>query len=195
MSILVTDPLILGLVTFLAGLLVAKTVALLQSRVSAKESKANDRLLRSLDADLRVANKNLAKVNEELQGANEELDSTKGTIAELQALVDERAKAIEETNAALKRECEKTNSLRTDLSLRAEETIRAEVHARQAEVELSVVKAGTTAVHDEIDRLAAERHELTGRLHQLEDEMAREKPTEDDRREEAFELDEPLIDF
>lgn len=195
MSILVSDPLILGLLAFLSGLLVAKLVTFLQSRGSVKESRANDRLLRSLEADLRVANKNLAKANEELQGAGQELDSTKGTVAELQKLLDERAKVVEETNAALKRECQKTNSLREDLSVRAEETIRAEVQARQAEVELSVVQAGTTAVHEEVDRLAAERHELTGRLHQLEDKMLREKSSEDDRREEKLDLDEPLIEF
>ena len=195
MSILVSDPLILGLLAFLSGLLVAKLVTFLQSRGSVKESRANDRLLRSLEADLRVANKNLAKANEELQGAGQELDSTKGTVAELQKLLDERAKVVEETNAALKRECQKTNSLREDLSVRAEETIRAEVQARQAAVELSVVQAGTTAVHEEVDRLAAERHELTGRLHQLEDKMLREKSSEDDRREEKLDLDEPLIEF
>jgi chromosome segregation ATPase len=195
MSILVSDPLILGLLTFLAGLVVAKISTFLNTRGTVKESSANDRLLRSLEADLRVANKNLAKVSEELHGTKGELDSTQGTVAELQTLLDERAKAIEETSAALKRECEKTNSLREDLTVRAEETIRAQVHARQAEVELSVVKAGTTAVHEEIDRLAAERHELTGRLHQLEDKMRREKSSEEDGREETFELDEPLVGF
>ena len=196
MSIFVSDPLILGLVTFLAGFLVAKIVGSSRSKdTEAKESTANDRLLRSLEADLRVANKSLAKMKDELHDTTEELSSTNGTVAELQKLLEERAKAIEETGEALKQECEKTNTLRQNLSIRAEETIRAEVHARQAEVELSVVQAGTTAVHDEIDRLAAERHELTGRLHQLEDQMLREKPPEDDRREEKLDLDETLVDF
>ena len=195
MSILVSDPLILGLVTFLAGFLVAKIVASAHSKeAETKETTASDRLLRSLEADLRVANKNLAKLKDELHETTEELSSTNGTVVELQKLLEERAKAIEETDEALKRECQKTNSLRQDLSIRAEETIRAEVHAGQAEVELSVVKAGTTAVHDEIDRLAAERHELTGRLNELEDEMLRDKPSEDGRQEEKLDLDEPLVD-
>jgi chromosome segregation ATPase len=195
MSTLVSDPLVIGLLSFLAGLLLAKTLSFLHTRTTERESGANDRLLRSLDADLRVANKNLAKANEELDSTNQALESANGTVANLQALLLERAKAVEEANTLLKRECAKTNSLRQNLSGRAEETIRAEAYARQIEVELSVVKAGTTAVHDEVDRLAAERHELTGRLQQLEDEMLREKLTEDDRREEKLELDEPLFDF
>jgi len=196
MSIVISDPLMLGLLAFLAGFLVAKILAFLHSKGSVeKESTANDRLLRSLEADLRVASKSLAKVKDELHDTSGELDSTKGTVADLQKLLDDRAKAIEETKEALKRECEKTNSLRQDLSVRAEETIRAEVHARQAEVELSVVKAGTTAVHDEIDRLAAERQELTGRLQRLEGEMLQEELPENERREEQLDLEEPIIDF
>ena len=195
MSILVSDPLILGLLAFLAGLVVARILTLLAARATEKESRANDRLLRSLEADLRVANKTLAKATEELCSTNEELESANVTTADLQTVLDERTKEVEETHTLLKRECVKTNALRENLSGRAEETIRAEAHARQMEVELSVVKAGTAAVHEEVDRLAAERQELTGRLHRLEDEMVREKSAEDDRREEKLELDEPLLDY
>ena len=195
MSILVSDPLILGLLAFLAGLLVARALAFLHAKTTEKESRENDRLLRSLEADLRVANKASANADEELRGANEELESANATVADLQTDLDQRTKQVKETNTLLKRECLKTNGLREDLSGRAEETIRAEAHARQIEVELSVVKAGTTAVHEEVDRLAAERQELTGRLHRLEDEMLRERSAQDRRQEEKLELDESLLDY
>lgn len=193
MSNLVNDPRVIGVLTFLAGLLVAKTVARARSRSTEKDSRANDRLLRSLEADLRVTKKNLAKTDEELQSTNVELQTANQTVADLNKLVEERAKEVEEAKELLKSECEKTRSLREDLSGRAEETIRAEVYARQMEVELSVVKAGTSAVHEEVDRLAAERQELTGRLRQLEDEFLSVEADDDDGLEESLDLDEPLI--
>lgn len=192
---LVTEPLVVGGLAFLAGSFVARFLLFLQTRKSEKESTSNDRLLRSLEADLRVANKNLEKANEELQSSKDELDSVKATVVELQALLEQRNNELEETSNMLKSECAKTHALREDLSNRAEDTIRAEVHARQMEVELSVVKAGSSAVHEEVDRLAAERQELTGRLRQLEDEFLRAELDDEDEDglEEPLDLDEPLI--
>ena len=190
---LVSDPRIAGLLAFLAGLLVGKAVAFSRSKATEKDSRSNDRLLRSLEADLRVANKNLAKTNEALQSTSVDLESANATVSDLKKLVDERTKEAEENQELLRSECEKTRSLREELSGRAEETIRAEVYARQVEVELSVVKAGTSAVHEEVDRLAAERQELTGRLRQLEDEFLRAELDDEEGLEESLDLDEPLI--
>jgi len=169
------------------------------------ESTTVDRQVRSLEADLRVSNKNLKKSDEQLNASKEELATVTATLTDIQAALDERTKELAEANQQLRDECGKTHSLRQDLSGRAEETIRAEVHARQVEVELSVLKAGTTAVHEEVDRLSAERQELTGRLRQLEDEflgasaldeeILAGKSLEEEERKEQDGLDELLIDF
>lgn len=164
-----------------------------------------DRRVRGLEADLRVTNKNLTKSDEQLNASKEELAALTGTLKDIQSALDERTKELEEAKQQLRTECGKTNSLRQDLSGRAEETIRAEVHARQAEVELSVLKAGTTAIHEEVDRLSAERQELTGRVRQLEDEflgnsaldeeILAEKELEEEEQKEQGGLDKLLIDF
>ena len=195
MSNLFTDPRIVGLLAFIGGLLVARTSAFLQSKANETEATASDRRVRSLEADLRVANKNLEKANEKLQKSDDELESVNGVLVDVQAALEERTKELEESKALLKNECGKTDSLRVNLSGRAEETIRAEVHAREVEVELSVLKAGSSAVHEEVDRLAAERQELTGRLQQLEEEFLRVEEMDEDRPKDNPDLDEPLIDF
>jgi hypothetical protein len=54
--------------------------------------------------------------------------------------------------------------LRRELTTRAEAKIRAEAHAKAVETELSVMEAGSSAMHDEVERLAAERQDLTDQL-------------------------------
>jgi chromosome segregation ATPase len=202
---LVDDPRIVGFVALLGGFLFARIFASRSKKSSDTESTTMDRQVRSLEADLRVTNKNLKKSDEQLNASKEELAALTGTLTDIQAALDERTNEFEGAKQQLRDECGKTNSLRQDLSGRAEETIRAEVHARQVEVELSVVKAGATAVHEEVDRLAAERQELTGRLRQLEDEFLGDsaldeeilagKALEDEEHKEQGGPDELLIDF
>ncbi len=58
------------------------------------------------------------------------------------------------------------------------------------ETELSVVQAGSEAVHDEIGRLAAEREQLTKRLEALQAGLDHDSNTSDDSpRTETFALD------
>jgi hypothetical protein len=64
----------------------------------------------------------------------------------------------------------KVNKLRRTLTDRAEETIRANAKARDSETELSVLKAGASAMYDEVDRLESEQKELTNRLQVLDEE-------------------------
>ena len=160
-----------------------------------------DRRLRGLEADLRVANKNLQKSDDKLQETKEKLSEVNDTLTDVQETLKDRTRELEETKQLLRAECEKTQSLREDLTGRAEETIRAEVHARQMETELSVLKAGASAIHEEVDRLSAERNELTGRLQELEDELLPAEALEEDPskkeqpKKKQPKLDEPLIDF
>ena len=82
----------------------------------------------------------------------------------------ERDQKIERLRESLHDECAKTQGLRHELTNRAEETIRASVRVKDAETELSVARAGSDAVLEQIQRLAAEREELTGRLRALQAE-------------------------
>lgn len=199
------DPRIIGFIAFLGGMLFARLFSSRSKKSKEKEATDADRMVRGLEADLRVANKTLKKSEEKLDATKDELKTVSASMMEVQNSLDERTKELEETQELLSNECRKTNSLREDLSGRAEETIRAEVHARQVETELSVLKAGTSAVHEEVDRLAAERQELTGRVRQLEDEflspealldegLKDQGPRDEGQTDEPV-LDEPLVDF
>lgn len=179
------DPKYIGLAAFFGGLLVARIFGSGKSKTKEEETTAIDRRVRSLEADLRVSNKNLQKSKEKLEAAREEIKSLHATVTDVQAALDERTTELEETREALQAECRKTQSLRQDLTGRAEQTIRAEVHARQVEVELSVLKAGATGIHEaQADRVCEEPPELTSRLSQLEDEFLAVEAMEEEEQQE-----------
>jgi len=176
-------PLVLAATAFLAGYVLAKLGALISGRRGKKGPEAasdRDRHLRALEAELRVAKRKL----EESEQAQEVWKAERGELtAEIESQRDEAAThevQLQDLQSQLVDECSKTQTLRTELSSRAEEGIRAQVALRDMETELSLAQVGSEVVRDEIDRLAAEREELTDRLnslrHQLNEEEANEKP-------------------
>lgn len=132
----------------------------------------HDHRIRALEADLRVAQRKAEEAELAIERSREEAES-------LRARADADSKARAERDAEFERlqksladECAKTQKLRQELTDRAEETIRASVRVKEAETELSVARAGSDAVLDQIRKLAAEREELTGRLKALQAEAA-----------------------
>ena len=71
---------------------------------------------------------------------------------------------LDAANDAVRFESKKVNELRRELTARAEAKIRAEARAKAVETELSVMEAGSTAMQDEVERLAAEREDLSDQL-------------------------------
>jgi chromosome segregation ATPase len=176
-------PLVLGAVAFLAGYVLAKLGSLLGRRRRPKapgEMSERDHRLRSVGAELRVAQRKL----EESEKAEKDWKIERGELtAEIEALRDEAAThevQLQDLRGQLVDECSKTQTLRSELSSRAEESIRAQVALRDMETELSLAQVGSEVVRNEIDRLAAEREELTGRLdslkQQLDEEEAQDEP-------------------
>jgi chromosome segregation ATPase len=176
-------PLVLGAVAFLAGYVLAKLGSLLGRRRRPKvpgEMSERDHQLRAVEAELRVAQRKL----EESEKAEKDWKVERGELtAEIEALRDEAAThevQLQDLRGQLVDECSKTQTLRSELSSRAEESIRAQVALRDMETELSLAQVGSEVVRDEIDRLAAEREELTGRLdslrQQLDEEEAQDEP-------------------
>lgn len=169
MSKLFEMPLVLGTLCFVAGYALAKLGAVFGRKTpETRDSTERDRRLRSLDAELRVAQKKLQEAETGIAAR----DRTVGELrAELDALRDETTtfeQRTEDLRSQLHDECEKTQRLRTELRERAEHSIRTEVQLRDVQTELSLAQAGSDAVHDEIERLAAEREELTNRLKALQ---------------------------
>lgn len=175
-------PLVLAAVAFLAGYVLATIGSAIsgRGRKSPEEKSERDRRLRALEAELRVAQRKL----DESGQAEETWRADRGELmAEIESLRDEAAThevQLQDLQSQLQDECSKTQTLRTELSSRAEEGIRAQVALRDMETELSLAQVGSEVVRDEIDRLAAEREELTDRLnslkHQLDEEEAADQP-------------------
>jgi chromosome segregation ATPase len=168
MSTLFRDPLVMGGAAFVAGWLVAKMAAYLGDKTSGEDVIARERQIRGLEAEIRVTNKAVEKTDQELAELRVELQTASSAVESYETILETRSEEIEKYKLELRDECKKTDSLRNDLGGRAEETIRAEVQARDMRVELSLIQASSTAIYDEIDRLSAEREELTGRLRKLE---------------------------
>lgn len=165
--------LIFGVIGLLGGWAVGRVASWLGNRKAgdaAGGDKAQHRI-RALEADMRVAQRKAEEAELALERQREEMD---GLRRDLQARSDELAARdgeVQQLRRNLTDECAKTASLRQELTNRAEETIRASVRVKDAETELSVARAGSDAVLDQIRRLAAEREELTGRLRALQAEV------------------------
>lgn len=128
--------------------------------------------IRALEADMRVAQRKAEEAELALERHREETDTLRKDLQETAAKLSERDEEVRRLRQCLTDECGKTQSLRQELTNRAEETIRASVRVKDAETELSVARAGSDQVLDQIQRLAAEREELTGRLRALQAEVA-----------------------
>lgn len=170
MSNLLDMPLVLGTVTFLAGYVLAKLGSLIGGgRKEPKlEVSERDRQFRAAEAELRVAQRKLEEMQKQQDAMLEERGELNAELETLREEAGEHARLMQDARDQLADECKKTQSLRNELSSRAEEGIRAQLAMRDMETELSVVQAGSEVVSEEINRLAAEREALTGRLTSLE---------------------------
>jgi chromosome segregation ATPase len=169
--------LIFAVIGVLGGWAVGRVGAWLtgKGRGEARSEDTNHRI-RALEADLRVAQRKAEEAELALERHREESDKLRQEMGAKSDDVTQRDAEIERLRKQLADECTKTQALRSELVNRAEETIRASVRVKDAETELSVARAGSDAVLDQIQRLAAEREELTGRLQQLQMEMTGRAP-------------------
>jgi chromosome segregation ATPase len=132
--------------------------------------------IRSLEVELKVVQRKAEEAELALERDRETVVQLRAELAAAQAAVADRDEEIRQLRQSLANECTKTQDLRLELTHRAEETIRASVRVKDAETELSVARAGSDAVLEQIQRLAAEREELTGRLRVLQAELAGAPP-------------------
>ncbi len=185
MSTLFGLPLLLGLVAFLLGWLAAKIAAYIGARAAGLQAPKQDREIRALEANMRVAAKNAEEAVEKLNAKTLELDTLRASLDGMEQTLQFRDGELDDMRQAVKDESKKVVDLRRTLTERAEETIRANVNARDSETELSVLKAGASAMLDLVipaeaepagtegtGSLETEREELTNRLRALDEELA-----------------------
>lgn len=194
MAIVMSDDLgmslAVGTVAFIVGWVLAKIAGLFARRAAAIETPTEHHRIRSLEASLRVAEKKADAMTEQFESTCVDFTALQETHEQLESALAEREAEFESAQQAVRDETAKVHSLRRELTNRAEAKIRAEVHAKDVETELSVMQAGSHAMMDEVDRLAAEREDLTSRLHEatgsFEHPMDETTDEKQDRSSEEF---------
>lgn len=190
MSNLFELPLVFGLATFVVGFSLAGLMLRRDSGAKPKGGAAAEHQVRATEAELRVSRKRADEAADEANAARAEIDELRNANDAGTQQREELRAEIERLEQGLRDECIKTQELRQELTDRAEETIRAKVQMKEMQTELSVVQAGSEAVHDEISRLAAERERLTKRLETLQEGLEPESAAaEDDLPTETYALD------
>ncbi len=163
--------LIFALIGVLGGWAMGRIGSWLSARKADGRTESVDHRIRALEADLRVAQRKAEEAELAIERNREETDALRAQAQAHAAVLAGKDGELEQLHKRLSDECAKTQNLRHELTNRAEETIRASVRVKEAETELSVARAGSDAVLEQIQRLAAEREELTGRLRALQAEV------------------------
>lgn len=158
-------PLIFGAVAFIVGWILAKFVGSFRKKGAAIDTPSEHRHIRSLEASLRIAQKKADEMAEQFESTCVDFSALKEEHDQLEAEVADREAALSDAQQAIRDEAAKVRELRRELTTRAEAKIRAEAKAKDAETELSLLHAGSSAMQDEVDRLAAEHEDLTNKLH------------------------------
>lgn len=171
--------LIVGLIGALCGWAMGRIGSWFGNRNSRSREEDLNHRVRALEADLRVAQRNAEEAAAQSEQQRQELETLRSQVKNESSAIRERDEQLHKLRQSLADECNKTQTLRQELTTRAEETLRAKVRAKEAETELSVARAGSDAVAAQVKRLAAERAELARKLEALQPEAppARAKPT------------------
>ncbi len=187
-------PLIVGVGAFIIGWIAAKISSYFSRRAATFETPDQHHQIRSLEASLRVAQKKADESIEKFTTIAAELDDLCEKHEAAEQLLNRRDVELCDQKQVISDETAKVRSLRVELADRAEQKIRAEYTARQAETELSVIQAGSAAMSDEVDRLASEHETMSNRLVMYETGSFPARPKESDDADES-ELSPPEEDF
>lgn len=128
---------------FVLGWLVAKVSAALAGKFQARRRDPRDDRIRNLDAELRIAQTEAGKAKDENERTAELLEEELKRVKSRDTVILGQKEKIDQLRADLKDSVKKTRELRSELSHRAEETVRSEVKLREVETELSVAQAST----------------------------------------------------
>ena len=195
MSDLFGVPLVLAFVAFIVGWVAAKFAAYVGARAAGLEIPEHERTIRALEASLRVAKKDAAEAVEKLSTSTVKLDTLHVSTDELEQTIQSHKEELDIMRSAVKSESKKVAELRRTLTDRAEETIRANVIARDSETELSVLKAGSEAMFDDAESIEAQREDLTNRLKALDERLPDTPETEQIETEESERDDTPANQY
>ncbi len=116
-----------------------------KSKRASKRDPRDDRI-RSLEAELRIAQTELAQVKESAEQLEKDIETAQADIEKRDKVISHQQRRVDELKKDLRDSVLKTRELRSELSGRAEESVRSEAKLREVETELSVAQASTDMI-------------------------------------------------
>lgn len=131
---------------FLLGWVLASISSRMGSSKRAAKRDPRDDRIRSLEAELRIAQTELGQVKESAEQLEKELETAQEEIEKRDKVITHQQRRVDELKKDLRDSVLKTRELRSELSNRAEESVRSEAKLREVETELSVAQASTDMI-------------------------------------------------
>ena len=116
-----------------------------KSKRASKRDPRDDRI-RSLEAELRIAQTELGQVKESAEQLEKDIETAQTDIEKRDKVISHQQRRVDELKKDLRDSVLKTRELRSELSSRAEESVRSEAKLREVETELSVAQASTDMI-------------------------------------------------
>jgi chromosome segregation ATPase len=131
---------------FLLGWVLASISSRMGSSKQTKKRDPRDDRIRSLEAELRIAQTELGQIKESAEQLEKELETAQEAIDKRDKVISHQQRRVDELKNDLRDSVLKTRELRSELSNRAEESVRSEAKLREVETELSVAQASTDMI-------------------------------------------------
>ncbi len=131
---------------FVLGWILSAISSRTSSRNKGPSRRSNDHLIRSLEADQRVAQTDSEKSKEKREKLEDELKQTTVDLGKRDEVISHQQQQIDKFKRDLKVSVRKTRELRTELTDRASENIKAEVKLREVETELEIAQVSADMI-------------------------------------------------
>ena len=131
---------------FLLGWVLSSISSRMGSRTKAAKRDPRDDRIRSLEAELRIAQTELGQVRESAEQFEKDLEAASEQVEKRDKVITHQQRHVEQLKKDLRDSVLKTRELRSELSQRAEESVRSEAKLREVETELSVAQASTDMI-------------------------------------------------
>lgn len=131
---------------FLLGWVLSSISSRMGSSKRAKKRDPRDDRIRSLEAELRIAQTELGQVKESAEQLEKEIEAAQADVEKRDTVISHQQQRVDELKKDLRDSVLKTRELRSELSNRAEESVRSEAKLREVETELSVAQASTDMI-------------------------------------------------
>ena len=135
---------------FLAGVIVARLLGVFGSRSSDRKESNNVSSFNSLHYTNKVMSRKVEEAEADLASANADIVQRDRDIADLRTALEAKEAQLDKLKNDLRDSVGKTHELRRELVERAEDTVRAQVEARDMANELDVLQTSADLLDEEV---------------------------------------------